>query len=589
MWEVYSGTRPGKPARLLILSAIVLASTLGLASLQVNASRALAAERRIGDTPLVVRPPVGWLENPQMPGRFVLPIGQRGLGRAHIAIERQITFTYLRDPFFRSPRDLIDARVQRDALPFSDYRPARIGRYMGIQATRRLRVEHRGFSFDQDSVLRVACTPRGDIILIEYIPLTDLTLGDLDLLDAICRAVRIDDPATEVTPAQALTNAGLAARLPGDVCLIAARPEIPGFHVGFSENSEITHAIDVFRTWLAPGRTPRDILHDVMAGALRMPWIELPPPIETHRADGLNVAFLRNPAVGADMRGIACAALVWRNARDAALLIAHASEKFAGASERSLIRLTETLGFRDADCAPEVESAFEAGVLLTEYLTQQGPAAWWGRELSRDYLLGAIPGGWRVHVLEREALNRNPREGYRGQDWVIYPSGRETERWLLDERGIEFSTNWQGMAGDGSPTSIRMKRERENVIQHTIQAGRYQQAVRLIPNKNFISPPLELIAHAWIATQDHGEWLIETAGAWGQSLPTMRVQPMTHDTADGRRVLVQFDYDPYGVVLTFDTDHAIRSVEWQAGRFEAVSRARAERAVPALRTLLNGK
>ncbi|MBL8878903.1 MAG: hypothetical protein JNG88_07265 [Phycisphaerales bacterium] len=587
MWEVYSGTRPGKPARLLILSAVLLASTLGLAWWQVSASRALAAEQRVENTPLVVRPPIGWIANPKAPGRFVLPTRQQGIGRQRISIERQITFSYAQGSSFRSPREWIRERAQRDALPFSDYRPARIGRFWGVQATRRLRVEHRGFGFDQDSVIRVACTPRGDILVVEYVPLTDLTLGDLDLLDAICRAVRVDDEAVAKSPAEAWAQVGLAARLPADACVVAAREEFAGLHVGFLENGEMTHAIDIFRTWMAPGRNAAEILRDVAASTLHAPWVDLPTPDELHRADGLSMAIMPNPAVEQDDT-FSSAGLVWRDPRNAVLLIARANPRNAAQAESSLKRLAEAIAFREADCAPDVDASISAGMALSKLLTQQGPVAWWGRELSRDYLLESRT-GLRLQVMERSAESRNPRLGYRGQNLTIFPQGHESERWTMDEHGYEYSNAWQGESADGTPTSLRTKRGLDGTIQHTIQLGRLNRTVKLIPTDCFISPPMEMIAQAWAANQDDGEWLLETIGPWGQSLPTMRLRPLPPDADGRRRVACQWDWQPNGRIITFNVDQSVAEVDSHDVKLVAVDRARAERAIPAIRGFLGSR
>lgn len=582
MWEVYSGTRPGKPARLLVLSAMLLASTLGLAWWQVSASRALAGEQRVGETSLIVRPPVGWFSDPQSPGRYVLPLAQHGLTRS-ITIERQVTFRYLRTPSFHTPREYVAERAKRDALPFGDLRPARIGRFAGLQATRRLRVEHRGMGFDQDSVLRVACTPRGDVIIVEYVPLTDLTLGDLDLLDAMCRAVRIDDPPLSQSAAAAWSHVGLAARVPADVCVVSARDEVAGLYLGYVTHGEMTHAIDVFRTWMAPGRTAAEILHDVAATSLRLPNVEIPQPSQTHRADGLNVAILRNPAFGMDESGFESAALVWRSPRDAVLLVAHADTTSAEAAERSLAQLCETIGFRESECAPDIDNAIANGTELAKLLTNNGPAAWWGREPKSEYLLGLWADGPRLHLLDRSAENRNPRLGYRGRDVALSRTGDESEQWILDESGREFTSTWQGLAADGTPTTIRVERADKGDIRLGIQYGRMNQAVKLTPNDYFVAPPLDFVAQAWVALQEDGEWLLETVGTWGQSLPTELLQPLAPDDAGRRRVVIQLDYAPYGWIITFNADQSIYSAESPAGRLNAVSRSQAERAIPLLR------
>ena len=60
LFEVHSSARPGKPRALVTVTAVLLASTLGLAWLQVHGARTMGPEQRIPGTPLLIRPPQGW-------------------------------------------------------------------------------------------------------------------------------------------------------------------------------------------------------------------------------------------------------------------------------------------------------------------------------------------------------------------------------------------------------------------------------------------------------------------------------------------------------------------------------------------------
>jgi len=68
MYQVHTGTRPGRPAILIVLCGVSLAGTLGLAWLQTRAARGLGQQISIG-TDLVIRPPLGWAQDPRDPGR----------------------------------------------------------------------------------------------------------------------------------------------------------------------------------------------------------------------------------------------------------------------------------------------------------------------------------------------------------------------------------------------------------------------------------------------------------------------------------------------------------------------------------------
>ena len=201
MFDVYTGTKAGRPTLLLLLAAGALVGTLGLAWMQVRGGRALGEEVRIEGTPLTVRPPKGWLQDPRNPGVFVKTVRSRGWRRERWVVERKIEFYYKR---WRTPQSLLyllKLSNYRDVVAAA-YEPesAPIGRFDGVQIRRARVFEWRGRREVGESIYRLVSTPRGDQISVEYTPLGELSPGDMELFDAVCKAVTLDDSGPNARP-----------------------------------------------------------------------------------------------------------------------------------------------------------------------------------------------------------------------------------------------------------------------------------------------------------------------------------------------------------------------------------------------------
>ena len=145
--EVYTGTKPGRPARLLITSAGVFVGALALAWIQIHQARALSAPVRIPGTPLLVRAPLNWVQNRDDPSVFDLPARVGLWRRDEEQAERRIRFRYQRLPVFQAPVELL-----RDIgwlkSPEGPPEPARIGAFEAIQARRVVSLFFRGQRFE---------------------------------------------------------------------------------------------------------------------------------------------------------------------------------------------------------------------------------------------------------------------------------------------------------------------------------------------------------------------------------------------------------------------------------------------------------
>ena len=269
MVEVHSGSKPGRPVALLIVTSIVLIGALGLAWVQVRESRALGPEQSIPGTPLLVRPPLGWLADRKDPRSFVLPVRRAVRGQEQWEVDRRIRFNYDRLGRFQPPVEWLRAAVgSRDFEP----EPAKIGPFAAVQirqVERRRRGRH---IFVGESILRVAVLPGGEVIAVTYIPMTELTPADLRLLDTVCNSIRLSEPGLSAAPEEALQHAGVDfAFEDGWQASLPYLREVPGFFVEGLEDGFPAWSLGVFRTWLAAGREPSDLLYDFASSVWLLP------------------------------------------------------------------------------------------------------------------------------------------------------------------------------------------------------------------------------------------------------------------------------------------------------------------------------
>jgi len=130
-FEVSSGAKAGRPRLLPIVTAGLLAGALGLAWWQVHTRHALGSEQAVGDTPLRVQPPRGWVRDPRDPRAFILPSARRGR-RDQRAFERRIQFEYTRLPTFQTVVQLLAADVLGSRGTVAQAERVRLGPYPAV-------------------------------------------------------------------------------------------------------------------------------------------------------------------------------------------------------------------------------------------------------------------------------------------------------------------------------------------------------------------------------------------------------------------------------------------------------------------------
>jgi len=549
-FEVHTGARPGRPRLLLVIHAVLLAGVLGVAWMQVRAAHGLGPEQRVGDTPLLVRVPHGWRQDPRNPQRFVLMTEGRAR-QAFREFERRIQVEYVRLPGFQAPDELLRLREPDGSGDVVQVRRTRLGPYDALELHQTVPIAIRQRRLRGEMITRFTCLPRGHLVKVVYEPLVDLRPADIEIMDEVCQSLRIDDPTLAGPPDDYLAAAGLhLPREPGWLVVGADFAEVPGVYVGGSSADGPAWAIGILRTWLADGRKPRDLLLD-FAG---QKWLALDIDArleERRRPDGATVAHLRHPAFGEDSEPIPAAWVVAQSPDQAVMLFVHASPAHAAEAEAAAARLASEIRMAPLEAWPALADAEAAGRRLVEDLRKRGPAPRWGREtveltyrnVQRDETV----------VVSRSAIQRDPSRGYEGLQWRRIGRSREDRVvWQTDGRAAAYL--WQSDFFYGI-RAVQITEQRDAadgpVSRRVWIEERERQRWTFTPGDRFVPPPVEPIIAGWVARGEVAAALVEVSSTLG---PGTHAELLRRLPADGQfpRVLVQEDFWPLGGVLAFD-------------------------------------
>jgi hypothetical protein len=483
---------------------------------------------------------------------------------------------------------------QNDYANSADPRPSRIGRLDALQVRRVRTLRYHGRLYRQETVLRLACSPRGDVITVEYAPLTGLTTGDLDLLDQVCKHVRIDDPAFSHTPKQLRERAGLAFPLADNWRMIGPDfAETPGLYVQASEGGVPSWSLGVFRTWLAEGRSPTDLLKDFAAQQWRLTPESVVPHAHYGTRRRLELASIRNPGFGFGATDIASLWIVVQSPAQAAIIYAFADAMWAPVADFAAEELARSLQFAPSELLPSFELAKTAGTELAALLTKKGAAPWWGRHADRHYYLGDLGRQPRVRVAEHAPSARD--RGYDGFTITAVPRAPESgdvEVWSIDDRAVAYAYELQGAALNGNPLTRFSLREQRTapgaLIRRSLAELRRGQRRIIAPQREFavgdafIAPPVEPLAETWVAQQSQGAWLIEVSTPLGVSSHTRLLRPLPPDEAGRPRMLRIIDFSPRGEVAAYSNDDVLEYRIGPSGRTGRVNRDVIELRFPAV-------
>ncbi len=545
--EAHIGSKPGAPARLVLLGAAALVTSLGIAWTQVRQSRALGPETRIGDTPLYVRPPRGWAPAPDDPRKYELIVRD---SRANAkTVTQSITFGYLRRPTFLPPIEVL--QILHNGEAHLDPTPARIGPFDGIEVRRKQQFAYRGYTYVQESLRRIACSPRGDVILIDYEPMTGVTLGDHELLDEICRTVRIVDGALDMPGATAQSRAGLGFVPPADWRLFGPDfADVPAVYVHPTAGQAPNWSLGVYRTWLAgPERGPRDILRDfatrawdARGDATVIEESELPPR---------RVFSIRRPGGPGALSAHLCV-----QQHNAALIVAYGAEEAAPVANQAAFDLARELSFSDGAATTILEQR-GVGAEVAQLLIENGPRAWWGiRGVRHEYV-----GIWNNRAVSTVLTRRREGDDYEGAALWRELRGPELAReaWTLRPNGA-YARECNTLGVRGQPGAVVV--EKLDAGAHVAQRFRKNEGLPrafAIPAE-FVPPPLESLAIAEIAFRERGAdstALFAFSEPYGVGWSSVEVQALGRDRGGAACALVRRDYWPRGEIQAFDADREL--------------------------------
>jgi hypothetical protein len=475
----------------------------------------------------------------------------------------------------------------------SEPEPAKIGPLDGIQVGRIVRQRAFGRIYIQEQVLRLACSPRGDIIRVEYVPLTGLTDPQLELLNAICAAVRLDDPAFTTTPEEWLQHAGLQLPQPEDWRVIGPDfSEVPGLYVQGSANGTPAWSLGVFRTWLTQDRTARDLLASFASESWQPGDVDI-QIAESQREDGATVFAMRHPAIGQTEHNVAAVWAVAESAERVALIFVYSGAGFAEAAEQAAARLAQGLTFGPTAALPPLADADAAGRELAAMLTRQGGVPWWGGRPQETCYLGpqaAISQGVYVQrAPARAPVGADPAVGYYGHTLCLQGDGERPQResWVLDARAHGYTYEYEGSleSWQGSvPAVIEEVLAANSVtVTRTMRTPGGSRSWQFDVGPAFVRPPTESVAEAWVAQRDEGAWLIEATSHREADTHSRLLRPLPPDEAGRRRLLLLMDYNPRGVILGFDDDREPLYQLHPGGDYQRATLKTALRHFPGLR------
>lgn len=567
--EVHSGSRPGRPVILLLVTASFLALSLALAGWQTVDRRRLGEPVALPDSPLVVRPPAGWVRHPDEPGLWIQRSQLQLDGADAKPLQRTIRVTYRRHSWFRDPIDLLRLETRQDVdAPAISKRQARIGPLHAIQVIREYYIPMGQVVISSSTIFRQAVTGRGDQITVEYNPLGEVSMGDERLFDAFCRAIEIRDPALTINSADALRATGLAFDLAPEWRVYGADlPGVPALTIeGVGAADTLPHwSIGVLRTWLAEGQTGRGLLlatlrewtADIEEQDLQPPARVADRVIHSYAAKALRASFrvleledgavvLLHAAAGEDHFAVAdqiateVALAVRQTAADEAIFGDAAVARARGAKILADVRGT---GLADTLGAPSYESYW--WVRQPGFPNRQVLRLAWA--LARDD--GEVG-------LVREVALRGAR---RGDDW-------DSQSWVTDDLG-RFDLLFQ------RDVRVRQRGDRKagSVL---LEIGEADAARReeFAWNANTLPTPADETVE-WLTARGGEPARFRTIPLFGGSSGERLVRPLTSEDSGVFRVLLIENHWPRGTIAAYDDAGRIVATRQPGREFEACDAA----------------
>lgn len=561
--QVHLGASPGRRGVLATVCAAALLAALGLAWLQSRAAHAMGPEVRIPGTPLVVRVPLEWRADPNAPGHFLLPVhvkGQRGetLG----GFERRVRFLYEKLPSFEGAARTLRRLQIDDPREIQNPRAVRVGPYAGLEVHRVETFASRHAIIRRDLIIRFATLPRGDVIIVTYDPLDQVRPADLEIMDEVCASLRIEDPQLAVPRATLLKNAGLDLTLDASWQTCGPHLEhVNGLYVGAIRDDVPIFSIGLFRTWLAPGRTPRDLLLDLGGDEWRA-W-EL--DVATEQRNGHTITRVRAPQFGESDGPLQSAWVVSTDPVNVVLMYVYSGQRHAEAADQAAARLADQMTIQSLHELPALDEPLSAGRRLVALLAERGALPRWGREAVDVAYTGTTPEAKLAIRSRRAATDRDPKLGYTGDERTRFelPQNRVEDaisKWSIDGHAAAYEYASEFPSAYGRTRIVEQRRVGGEVHRTLTVEGQAPLRWTFRPGELFTPPPTETIITGWVARGEAERAIFEASSVSGPSVHTELARRLAPD-AGFPRVLLLRDYDPRGSIVAYNDDLA--TVEYE--------------------------
>ncbi len=545
MIEIHAHTRPARPVLLPVVCAAALFSAVGLAWWQVEDARVLGDEIAISGSPLIVRVPREWVAASGTPGRFVLP-GEGHDPRGAVTPEREIVFRHARLGTFVPPEQVIVQLNREQSAQSTAPEPARVGGMPGLQVRRIITVSFGRHVIQRETAMRVAVTPQGDVIHVEFTPLLELSTADLELLDRICASIRLADRPANAASGVLLKSAGVRFPIARDWEIYPPDfPEIAGVFVQALDDGRPVWVLGVHRTWIAPERAPADILAD-LAGTQ---WERADVLPQTSSAGTRQVLQIQCPRGLISMVASAC--LTSDEQGHAALIVAYADEDHAAVASQAALEAATALELTETPLLPDMKAAIQSGETLTSEIRKGGPRRDWGQEASETQYHGERLAE-RINLTRVRQPTKGSSSGYEGREIVSADRNRRVYDlvWKMDGRAESYTAKLQlALRSGGSFSMTEQRVGDEPRLRRIIDDSK---ATVTPIGARFVPPPAEILAELDAARRDDGAYLIEVSPLQPRTTMSRLMRPLPPDAAGNRRVLTQDDFDPRGAISAFN-------------------------------------
>lgn len=456
-------------------------------------------------------------------------------------------------------------------------------------------------------VLREAVSPTGQAYAL-LLQTPDLPQRrDLRLMDALAESVEPTDLELRQQVSGRTWTGGLELAIPQGARVFIPPSPLPVRRLLLVCPPQEAQPwnIEIWLTWLAPGRKPEELVRDRLAAEYLEP--DPPWPVQVQKLAGRDAA---SATVGSgESDGLVKLVYVVSLATSYAAMIEAVGERGAGGDLAQMCRnLAETIRVSPHPALVELGSAGEAGRQIVAQIQAGGLAKRWGTSAQQEW--------FAIHGRDRSTgFLHSDRRGGAGQANRFEGSQQSFRRftvagdvhvysalsWWCDGGGQSFAMHEEiRRVGPTKRQTLSLVQARPTVqdpVQQTVRDGSREFSARWPAGQNFLPSPSEELAFFAVASDEQARpALFSQAGLRPGGPCTVLVRPvaadLVADASDGPEAfaacIVQRDYDPQPTCYLFDRGGTVVKASYDHDRLIQTrsTRQRIELGFPELQNLL---